>query len=308
MVGTDDRRLHVAVGLAEQLVPPVAADVVERPQHSVASLHDEDVLVADVQGHVVARFGERGFMGDVLPGAVEDRLLLPFVDGGVRVVAGGQGVGGLRLVRERPFHRRQAGRRLQFIEHRVEHGVLRLRLVRGPACRSGRFISRIGMGPAGLSCRPVHATGNRHGSICRRLYQTAALRSRGSNRGPSGGERQRVGKCTAGTTGSSDAESGWFVVLLIEIGSRPIRAPPQDDAVGVHPGSYWGASIFVGRLPHAETMDRQGASGPSCDTTALKRRDVGDGRRQSRSGTTNSCDSPIGTAALRAFAMRRGAC
>ena len=59
MVRTHDRRTHVAAGLAEQLVPAVAAHVVEGPQDAVASLHDEDVLIADSERHVVARLGER---------------------------------------------------------------------------------------------------------------------------------------------------------------------------------------------------------------------------------------------------------
>ena len=63
-------------------------------------------------------------------------------------------------------------------------------------------------------------------------------------------------------------------------------------------GRCFGSYTFVGRLPHAENVGRQGVSGPLCNTTALKRRDVGEGRRQGRIGTANSCDLPIGTAAL----------
>ena len=57
VVGTDDRRAHVAARLAEQLVRAVATHVVEGPQDAVAALHDEDVLVTDPEGHVVAGLG-----------------------------------------------------------------------------------------------------------------------------------------------------------------------------------------------------------------------------------------------------------
>ena len=55
VIGADDCRLHVAVGLGQQFVRAVPAHVVEGPQDPVAPLHDEDVLIADPERHVVAR-------------------------------------------------------------------------------------------------------------------------------------------------------------------------------------------------------------------------------------------------------------
>ena len=118
VIGADDGRAHVAAGLAQQLVPAMAAHVVEGPQDAVSALDDEDVLVADRQRHVVAGLGEGGSMRDVLPGAVEDRLLLAPEHRRARVVLRRQGERGPRLVRDGSLHCGQIGGRRDFVEHR----------------------------------------------------------------------------------------------------------------------------------------------------------------------------------------------
>ena len=119
VIGADDGRAHVAAGLAQQLVPAVAAHVVEGAQDAVASLHDEDVLVADRERHVVSRLREGGPVRDVLPGAVEDGLLLPLEHRRTRVVLRRQGERGPRLVGDGSLHCGQIGGRRDFVEHRL---------------------------------------------------------------------------------------------------------------------------------------------------------------------------------------------
>ena len=90
MVGAGDDRLEVAAA-AQQLVGPVAADVVKAAQHAVAPAHHGDGLVDDRHGDVVAGLLQVGDMAGILPAAVEDALLLGIEHRGIAVVAAIQG-------------------------------------------------------------------------------------------------------------------------------------------------------------------------------------------------------------------------
>ena len=170
VVGADDGRFHVAVGLGEELVRAVAAHVVEGPEDLVAPLHDEDVLVADSERHVVSRIREGGPVRDVLPRAVEDRLLLPLVDRRVGVVLRREGERGSRLVGDWQLHRRHFRHGAGFIEHRS--------LPPGPRTGALAAVRRVRQhGPIVLADQPVSGAGGASRSARGAGSARAAIRS-----------------------------------------------------------------------------------------------------------------------------------
>ena len=95
VVGTGDDGLGAAA--ADQLVRPVRADVVERPELSVLAADHEQALVGELELVVGAGFGHLAGMARKAPAAVEDRRFLALVDPGLDVVAGMERIRPLRV-------------------------------------------------------------------------------------------------------------------------------------------------------------------------------------------------------------------
>ena len=109
----------------------VTADVVEPAQLAVLAAHDEDRLVGDPLRHVGARLLELREVSDVVPVAVEDRLLLPLEHFRVEIEARGKGVGVCR-VRVKCV--------IEIIAQEIEGHRFKL--------RSGTFVYRVSGAPA----------------------------------------------------------------------------------------------------------------------------------------------------------------
>ncbi|MNX45027.1 hypothetical protein D3C86_755290 [compost metagenome] len=92
VIRTGDDVLGAAAAL-HQLVAPVRADVVERPQDAVAVAQHDDALADDLARDVVVGRGQFAAVGHADPGVGEDLFLFVVEDGVLRVVRGGQGPG-----------------------------------------------------------------------------------------------------------------------------------------------------------------------------------------------------------------------
>ena len=88
-------------GAAQQPVRPMPAHVEEAAKPPVVAAHHEHGFVGDLEGQVVAGIAHVRLVADVVPGAREDRLLLPLVDVRIGVVACGHGAGAAGIVGQR---------------------------------------------------------------------------------------------------------------------------------------------------------------------------------------------------------------
>ena len=64
--------------------------VIEGPEYAVLTANDDDALVMDISGDIVARRGDLFGMADILPSSEKHGLLLPLKDLAVVIIVGGQ--------------------------------------------------------------------------------------------------------------------------------------------------------------------------------------------------------------------------
>ncbi len=64
--------------------------VIEGPEYAVITANDDDALVMDIFGDIVARCGDLFGVADILPSSEKHGLLLPLKDLAVVIIVGGQ--------------------------------------------------------------------------------------------------------------------------------------------------------------------------------------------------------------------------
>lgn len=69
---------------------PVRTHIIEGPEYAVITANDDDALVMDISGDIVARRGDLFGMADILPSSEKHGLLLPLKDLAVVIIVGGQ--------------------------------------------------------------------------------------------------------------------------------------------------------------------------------------------------------------------------
>ena len=88
MIGAGDS--FGVAGTRQELVGPVRTHVIEGPQYVGITANDDDALVMDVSGDIVARCSDLFGMADILPSSEKHGLLLPLKDLAVVIIVSGQ--------------------------------------------------------------------------------------------------------------------------------------------------------------------------------------------------------------------------